>query len=201
MNKKEILDEVKRLLFNKPVENKFLDAELVDGTKVRVDGELVADSAVFVIDAEGNETPAPDGEHILSDGKTMVVTTDGKIVEVKEVEVEVEVEEVEEELVKEEVQMQVDESVVASLVEKVKVLEEMIAVLKAEHEQMMGQKKMFESELSAVKDATVYLAEEFSKSPAGEKIEFKKSGFASLVETKLNSKEEKMNRIKNILNG
>ena len=197
MNKKEILDEVKRLLFSKPVENKFLDAELVDGTKVRVDGELVADSAVFVIDAEGNETPAPDGEHLLSDGKTMVVTTDGKIVEVKEVEVE----EVEEELVEEEVKMQVDESVVASLVEKVKVLEEMIAVLKAEHEQMMGQKKMFESELSAVKDATVYLAEEFSKSPAGEKIEFKKSGFASLVESKLNSKEEKMNRIKNILNG
>jgi hypothetical protein len=199
MNKKEILDEVKRLLFSKPVENKFLDAELVDGTKVRVDGELVADSAVFVIDAEGNETPAPDAEHLLSDGKTMVVTTDGKIVEVKEVEVEVE--EVEEELVKEEVEMQVDESVVTSLVEKVKVLEEMIAVLKAEHEQMMGQKKMFESELSAVKDATVYLAEEFSKSPAGEKIEFKKSGFASLVESKLNSKEEKMNRIKNILNG
>jgi hypothetical protein len=199
MNKKEILDEVKRLLFSKPVENKFLDAELVDGTKVRVDGELVADSAVFVIDAEGNETPAPDGEHLLSDGKTMVVTTDGKIVEVKEVEVEVE--EVEEELVEEEVKMEVDESVVASLVEKVKVLEEMIAVLKAEHEQLMGQKKMFESELSAVKDATVYLAEEFSKSPAGEKIEFKKSGFASLVETKLNSKEEKMNRIKNILNG
>jgi hypothetical protein len=199
MNKKEILDEVKRLLFSKPVENKFLDAELVDGTKVRVDGELVADSAVFVIDAEGNETPAPDGEHLLSDGKTMVVTTDGKIVEVKEVEVEVE--EVEEELVEEEVKMEVDESVVTSLVEKVKVLEEMIAVLKAEHEQMMGQKKMFESELSAVKDATVYLAEEFSKSPAGEKIEFKKSGFASLVENKLNSKEEKMNRIKNILNG
>lgn len=199
MNKKEILDEVKRLLFNKPVENKFLDAELVDGTKVRVDGELVADSSVFVIDAEGNETPAPDGEHLLSDGKTMVVTTDGKIVEVKEVEVEVE--EVEEELVKEKVEMQVDESVVASLVEKVKALEEMIAVLKAEHEQMMGEKKMFESELSAVKDATVYLAEEFSKSPAGEKIEFKKSGFASLVENKLTSKEEKMNRIKNILKG
>ena len=199
MNKKEILDEVKRLLFSKPVENKFLDAELVDGTKVRVDGELVADSAVFVIDAEGNETPAPDGEHLLSDEKTMVVTVDGKIVEVKEVEVEVE--EVEEELVEEEVKMQVDESVVASLVDKVKVLEEMIAVLKAEHEQMMGQTKMFESELSAVKDATVYLAEEFSKSPAGEKIEFKKSGFASLVESKLNSKEEKMNRIKNILNG
>ena len=199
MNKKEILDEVKRLLFNKPVENKFLDAELVDGTKVRVDGELVADTAVFVVDAEGNETPAPDGEHLLSDEKTLVVTADGKIVEVKEVEVEVE--QVEEELVEEEIKMEVDESVVASLVEKVKLLEEMIEVLKAEHEQMMGEKKMFETELSAVKNATVYLAEEFSKSPAGEKIEFKKSGFASLVENKLNSKEEKMNRIKNILKG
>jgi len=77
----------------------------------------------------------------------------------------------------------------------------MIEVLKAEHEQLMGEKKMFETELSAVKNATVYLAEEFSKSPAGEKIEFKKSGFASLVENRLSSKEEKMNRIKNILKG
>jgi len=192
MNKEEILSEVKRLLFNKPVENKFLDAVLKDGTKVKVDGELVIGSQVLVVDAEGNEVPAPDAEHTLEDG-TLVTTLGGIITEIEAAETEVE-----EELVKED-KMQVDESVVASLVEKVAQLEEMIAVLKAEHEQMMGEKKMFESDLSAVKDATVFLAEEFSKSPAGEKIEFKKSGFQNLVENKLSVKEEKMNRIKNIL--
>jgi hypothetical protein len=192
MKKEEILSEVKRLLFSKPIENKFLDAVLKDGTKVKVDGELVIGSQVLVVDAEGNEVPAPDAEHTLEDG-TLVTTLGGIITEIEAAETEVE-----EELVKED-KMQVDESVVASLVEKVALLEEMIAVLKAEHEQLMGEKKMFESDLSAVKDATVYLAEEFSKSPAGEKIEFKKSGFQNLVENKLSAKEEKMNRIKNIL--
>jgi hypothetical protein len=192
MKKEEILSEVKRLLFSKPIENKFLDAVLKDGTKVKVDGELVIGSQVLVVDAEGNEVPAPDAEHTLEDG-TLVTTLGGIITEIEAAETEVE-----EELVKED-KMQVDESVVASLVEKVALLEEMVAVLKAEHEQMMGEKKMFESDLSAVKDATVFLAEEFSKSPAGEKIEFKKSGFQNLVENKLSAKEEKMNRIKNIL--
>jgi len=192
MKKEEILSEVKRLLFSKPIENKFLDAVLKDGTKVKVDGELVIGSQVLVVDAEGNEVPAPDAEHTLEDG-TLVTTLGGIITEIEAPETEVE-----EELVKED-KMQVDESVVASLVEKVALLEEMVAVLKAEHEQMMGEKKMFESDLSAVKDATVFLAEEFSKSPAGEKIEFKKSGFQNLVENKLSAKEEKMNRIKNIL--
>lgn len=47
---------------------------LADGTKVHVKGE-----EVFVVGADGAETPAPDGEHALSDGTT-VKTMGGKLV-------------------------------------------------------------------------------------------------------------------------
>lgn len=47
---------------------------LVDGTIVHVKGENV-----FVVDADGVETPAPDGEHTLEDGTT-VVTQGGVLV-------------------------------------------------------------------------------------------------------------------------
>lgn len=47
---------------------------LADGTKVHVKGE-----EVFVVGADGAETPAPDGEHALSDGTT-VKTAGGKLV-------------------------------------------------------------------------------------------------------------------------
>lgn len=41
---------------------------LEDGTKVLIKGE-----DVFVLDAEGNETTAPDGVHTLEDGSTITV--------------------------------------------------------------------------------------------------------------------------------
>lgn len=47
---------------------------LADGTKVHVKGE-----EVFVVGADGAETPAPDGEHTMSDG-TVVKTMGGKMV-------------------------------------------------------------------------------------------------------------------------
>jgi hypothetical protein len=50
------------------------ELELADGTKVVVEGD-----AVSVVDAEGNKTPAPDGEHTLKDG-SKVTTKDGKLV-------------------------------------------------------------------------------------------------------------------------
>lgn len=63
---------------------KFIETTLKDGTKIKVsENGVVVDSAVMVIDAEGNETPAPDGEHTLEDG-TIIITSGGKITEVKE---------------------------------------------------------------------------------------------------------------------
>jgi hypothetical protein len=76
-------------------------AVLADGTEVySPDAEFGIGSELFVMDAEGNPTPAPDGEHETAEGKILVVV-EGKISEVKEKpmeeepKVEIEIEEVE----------------------------------------------------------------------------------------------------------
>ena len=52
------------------------------------DEDLKEGDAIFVEDQEGNRTPAPDGEYITSDNKTIVVV-DGKVAEIKDPEAEV----------------------------------------------------------------------------------------------------------------
>ncbi len=76
-------------------------AVLADGTEVySPDAEFGVGSELFVMDAEGNPMPAPDGEHETAEGK-MLVVVEGKITEVKdkpmeeEPKVEIEIEEVE----------------------------------------------------------------------------------------------------------
>jgi hypothetical protein len=58
----------------------FADYKLADGTVVRVDGDLVAGTAVYVVAEEGT-LPAPDGEHVV-EGVGTIKTEGGKIVEV-----------------------------------------------------------------------------------------------------------------------
>jgi len=58
----------------------FADYTLADGTKIRVDGDLVVGTPVFVI-TETEVLPAPDGEHQV-EGVGVVKTEAGKIVEV-----------------------------------------------------------------------------------------------------------------------
>lgn len=75
-------------------------AILADGTEVySPDAEFGIGSELFVMDAEGNPMPAPEGEHETAEGKILVVT-EGKISEIKdkpmdEPSVEIEIEEVE----------------------------------------------------------------------------------------------------------
>jgi hypothetical protein len=75
-------------------------AILADGTEVySPDTEFGIGSELFVMDAEGNPMPAPEGEHETAEGKILVVT-EGKISEIKdkpmeEPSVEIEIEEVE----------------------------------------------------------------------------------------------------------
>lgn len=51
-----------------------VEKKLADGTVVHIKGE-----EVFVVGADGAETPAPDGDHTLEDG-TVVKTMGGKVV-------------------------------------------------------------------------------------------------------------------------
>ena len=58
----------------------FADYKLADGTVIRVDGDLVAGTPVYVI-TEDETLPAPDGEHQV-EGVGVVKTEGGKITEV-----------------------------------------------------------------------------------------------------------------------
>ena len=78
------------------------------------------------------------------------------------------------------------------LEEKVKNLE----VAKEEMEKKMAEK---ETKLSKVQEATVYLAEEFSKTPAGEKVELTKSGFMDNFK-KVGNRDEKVKDLIKFIN-
>ena len=78
----------------------FADYKLTDGTVVRVDGDLVAGTAVYVVAEEGT-LPAPDGEHVV-EGVGTIKTEGGKIVEVIAAEAPVAAQEVEIEVAPEE---------------------------------------------------------------------------------------------------
>jgi BMFP domain-containing protein YqiC len=81
-------------------EQQMAMAILADGTEVySPDAEFAVGSELFVMDADGNPMPAPDGEHTTAEGK-MIVVSGGLITEIKEpmeeepkVEIEIEKEE------------------------------------------------------------------------------------------------------------
>jgi hypothetical protein len=65
----------------------FVDAKLIDGTVVKVEGDSVVEGAKVVVVTEQGELPAPDGVHELEDG-SKIETKDGAIVVVSPAEVE-----------------------------------------------------------------------------------------------------------------
>jgi hypothetical protein len=164
MNLKE---KLKALLgeFNKPevnVELKFVEATLVDGTKVISEGEtLEVGQALLVITEEGN-IPAPDGEHELESGQ-IVETEGGLIKEIKQKEAEVEIE-VEAGKDKEE-KYQVSEEDVLGLTNLIENLQMELGQLKSENALLKGEfeslKKMVEEMVG--QPAVDSVKEEFNK--------------------------------------
>jgi hypothetical protein len=109
-----------------PTPQTFADYKLEDGTMVRVDGDLVAGTPVFVVTEEGM-LPAPDGQHTVPE--VGVITTEGgKIVEVGDLPAG-------EPVVEEEVAAQEVEIEVAPEGDK---MEERIAALEAKLEELLS---------------------------------------------------------------
>lgn len=112
-------------------------AILADGTEVySPDAEFAVGSELFVMDAEGNPMPAPDGEHTTAEGKVIVVSG-GVIAEIKEPmeeepKVEIEIEE-EKQAAFDGVSREEFESTINSLMEA---FEAKIASLNAEKENL-----------------------------------------------------------------
>jgi hypothetical protein len=133
-------------------EVKFEQMTLENGAVLEAE-VFEAGNEVFVVSGE-DRVPAPVGEHLLSDGRVLVIAEEGLIAEIKEaseeVEVEVEVEQPEAEVELAEVEVKEEAPAVAAIVEKV--LEEIAMMreeMKAMREEMGGYAK--KEEMSAIK--------------------------------------------------
>ena len=146
-------------------EVKFEQMTLENGAVLEAE-MFEAGNEVFVISGE-DRIPAPVGEHLLADGRVLVVAEEGMIAEIKEAaapeaEVEVEVEAPEVELAEVEVTEEVPAADVAEAIAKV--IEEVAAMreeMKAMREEMGGYAK--KEEMAAVKA-------ELSAAPAAKPI-------------------------------
>ena len=182
-NPKTAIQEIKKLMvqFGLLSPENFAEAKLVDGTVVKVEGDLVEGAAIKVV-TEDAEIPAPDGVHELMDG-TKVETKDGVVVKVEKVEESPVVEEaMEEEVIETEVPSEVSsvaEPVVAAIVEAIlPVLEE----VKDLAEEMKKMKVMMQSYKNDF--------ESFKKEPAGKKINGGKTDFSNVE--KINSDDARI---------
>ncbi len=211
MNKKEIVENIKSLIFNKEekVENNFVNAKLEDGTIVMTDGEeFEIGKEIFIVSEDGTKELAPEGEHTLEDG-SIVKVAEGKIVEILEAEEELEEEvenemeseeetkEVETDLEKEEDEMESEEDkeeMESDKEELKKEIEMLKEELKEMKDKMKEKEEMAKEEFSKVEnlnEATKYILEFIENSPASEKLEVKKEGFYSKIQQNNISKKEK----------
>jgi hypothetical protein len=185
MNSKEVIQEIRHLLFGEEEKSvEMATATLVDGTIIEWEGELAVGTAVFVQTGEGL-IPAPDATHEVEGG--MLVTTEGGVVtEIVEVESEVVEEEAKEEEMAEEVKeefatLEAFNSFVSRFeeaVERLAVIEEKMNHNEASFNSM---KEAFGKTVDLVEKVADLPSEEPTKAPA-----------------KLSKKEERFNNIINI---
>jgi Asp-tRNA(Asn)/Glu-tRNA(Gln) amidotransferase C subunit len=177
MNLKSAIDTLRTELRKFTTQKQaFADYKLVDGTVVRVDGDLVACTAVYVI-TEDETLPAPDGEHQV-EGVGTIKTEGGKITEVvvaeapapaEEVAVAAEITpEVAGEVVSEiaESYPMVDPAVVEEIVKKhlVSIMEELKAAY-TEMGKMKDKMAAFASQMETMTDIVEKVAELPSEAP------------------------------------
>ena len=87
MNAKEALKEIRVMLGMEPKAEatsiELAEATLVDGTVVKVEGELEEGKSLVVVTEEG-DVPAPEGVHETSEGKLITVDAAGVIISVED---------------------------------------------------------------------------------------------------------------------
>jgi hypothetical protein len=177
-NSKSAIQEIKNLMvqfgFLKNEETEivkeiFLDAKLVDGTAIKVEGDSLVDGAKVVVVTEEGEIPAPDGVHEI-EGGTKVETKEGLIVRIEEAIAE-------EEMKKPEVAMNVYEDGMSK---------EMVDMLKEFIYKMGDKVKKMEEQMSSL--STDFNS--FKKEPAAKKIADGKTEKFNKTDDYLDSKLE-----------
>ena len=208
MNKKEILKEIKNLIFsNKEGELKFKDSKANNGEIiVRVEAdEFEVGLSLFVITEDGLIN-APAGKHTLEDGRVLEVNEDGIIesIEAPEAGEEVETPEVEVELEKEgekedemgeekkEEEMKEDEKVID--MEKVNELESRITELESIIKDVLETSKEVASFSSQIGEKLNSVIDEM---PADKDIKkLKSESFSSEKKEKINNSLESIKNIR-----
>jgi hypothetical protein len=151
----------------------FIDAKLVDGTVVKVEGEELLEGAAVKVVTEDAEIPAPDGVHELESG-VKVETKDGIIVKIEEP--------ISEEMEDVEVPVEVPAEVAPVAQEVVEAIVEALVPL-------MDEVKVLVEEMKKMKDSMKEMKKDFNafkKEPAGKKISDGKTDF---------NKEEQSNSV------
>ena len=85
--KKSIFDFFKK---DEEIKVTFAEITTIDGVVMQYDGDLVEGSAVFVLDADGNQIPAPEGQYQveLEGIKIVSVDVNGVVTAIEDVAVE-----------------------------------------------------------------------------------------------------------------
>jgi len=179
MNSKEVIQEIRHLLFGEEEEVKMETATLVDGTIIEWEGELAVGTPIFVQTGEGL-IPAPDATHELENN--MLVTTEGGIVtEIVEPSEDSEVveEEMSEEAVVEFATLESFNSLVSRFeeaVERLHVLEEKLNHNEAAFSTM---KEAFSKTVDLVEKVADLPSDEPTKAP--QKLSKKEERFANIL--------------------
>jgi len=159
-NSKSAIQEIKSLMvqfgFLKNEETEivkeiFIDAKLVDGTAIKVEGDSLLEGAKVVVVTEEGEIPAPDGVHEI-EGGAKVETKEGVIVRIEEK--------------LEEPEMEKPEAEVEIEVSKDGMSKEMVDMLKEFIYKMGDKVKKMEEQMSSL--STDFNS--FKKEPAAKKI-------------------------------
>jgi hypothetical protein len=145
----------------KSVKQIFVDAKLVDGTQIKVEGEDLLEGAKVVVVTEEGELPAPDGVHEL-EGGLKVETKEGVITRIEQV--------VSEEMGEIEVEGPKGSEVEVDTPDP---MDEFVALVKDMMEKISEKMKAMEDKVEEVKSDF----DAFKKEPAGKKISDGKTDF------------------------
>jgi hypothetical protein len=154
----------------------FVDAKLIDGTQIKVEGDSVVEGAKVMVVTEEGEIVAPDGVHEL-EGGMKVETKEGLIVSVSEPKMEEE---------KPEVEIKV-ESDMGGMKELYSLLEDMMKKVSEKMKNMEEKMEAMNSQFKA-----------FKSEPAGKKISDGKTEFNN--QENLNSVDAKIANIMSLRN-
>jgi len=172
---KTILEKVRAIVFGEEkAPNKFMDANLEDGTLIQVEPTLEEGAAVVVIKEDGEPVAANNDTHTLADG-TKITTVDGIITEIMPKEEEVIEDEVIEEVpMSEPAQVDKVKKVVESIIKESHfATQEEITLTKAEFNSAIAQAK--KEILDSVFAAFKAFADESVETPVvPAKVKFKK---------------------------